>query len=76
MKYVVIFEWGTSNWSAYSPDVPGCIATGKDREETAHNFRAALISHFEVMREFGETIPQPTCEAGYIEVPQAVAAGH
>ena len=40
-EYTVIYERGPNNWSAYSPDVPGCAATGKTREEVERNFRDA-----------------------------------
>ena len=59
-KYLVIYEPGEHNWSAFSPDVPGCVATGKSREETERNFREALTLHLELLAEDGDDIPQPT----------------
>ncbi len=64
----MIYECGPHNWSAYSPDVPRCIATGKTREEVERNMRAAVEFHVEGLRRHGDPIPEPTCEAGYLSV--------
>ena len=70
-EYLVIYEPGERNWSAFSPDVPGCVATGKDREETERNFREALTLHLELLAEGGDDIPQPSgIVAGYVAVPE------
>lgn len=67
-EYAVIYESGTSNWSAYSPDVPGCIATGKTKEDVVRQFREALQFHIEGLRLHGDPIPEPTCEVGMVAV--------
>jgi predicted RNase H-like HicB family nuclease len=59
-EYVVVFERGENNWSAYSPDVPGCAAAGETREETAQLFTEALALHIEGLREDGLPIPEAT----------------
>ena len=59
MKILVIIEKGENNYSAYSPDVSGCVATGKSVEETLETMKAALEFHFEGMLEDGEQIPLP-----------------
>ncbi len=59
MKFLVIIEKGSKNYSAYSPDVSGCVATGKSVEETLENIREALEFHFEAMAENGEEIHEP-----------------
>lgn len=59
MKYLVIIEKGAENYSAYSPDVEGCAATGKSVEETLENIKDALEFHLEGMLENGETLPHP-----------------
>ena len=59
MKYLVIIEKGAGNYSAYSPDVAGCAATGKSVEETLENMKDALGFHLEGMLENGETLPCP-----------------
>ena len=67
-EYSVIYERTTNNWSAYSPDVPGCMATGKTREEVEQNFRETLEFHIEGLRNTGLPIPEPTSEVGRISV--------
>ena len=54
--------------SAYSPDVPGCVAAGDTLDETRCNFQDALAAHFEAMREVGEPIPDPRSAVDYVEV--------
>lgn len=66
-RYVVVFEKAASNWAAYSPDVPGCVATGATKEETAESMREALAFHLEGLREKG--LPIPDGSAGdHVEV--------
>jgi predicted RNase H-like HicB family nuclease len=67
-QYTVIFEPGPSNWSAYVPDLPGCIATGATREEIEHVIQEAIQFHLEGLQLHGEHIPEPTSEAGTISV--------
>lgn len=58
-RYLVIIEKGVRNYSGFSPDVPGCIATGKTVEETIDSIRDALGFHIEGMIANGEAIPTP-----------------
>jgi predicted RNase H-like HicB family nuclease len=67
-EYTVIYEAGPHNWSAYVPDVPGCVTTGKTREEAERNMREALVGHLALMQESGEPIPEPATDAGKIRV--------
>ena len=67
-EYVVIIQWAGTNWSAYSPDVDGCIDTGKTREECERNCAEALEFHFEGLREDGLPIPEPTTYATHLKV--------
>ena len=67
-RYPVIIEQTGTGFSAYSPDVPGCVAAGDTPEETRSNFQDALAEHFEAMREVGETIPEPHSSVDYVEV--------
>lgn len=69
MKYAVLFEHSESNWSAYVPDLPGCIATGKTKSETERLIREAIEFHIEGMRLDGEPVPAPTTEVEYISIP-------
>ena len=66
MKYAVIIEAGERNYSAYVPDLPGCIATGKTVEEVKRLIREGIALHLEGLREDG-LIPEPTTLAEYVE---------
>lgn len=59
MKYWVVYEQAPRNWSAYVPDLPGCVAAAKTKAETRKLIREALQMHIELMRESGETVPEP-----------------
>ncbi len=67
-EYTVIYEWGKRNWSAYVPDLPGCMATGKTRKGVERRIRDAIEFHLEGMRARGERLPEPTIEAGTVTV--------
>ncbi len=68
MKYAVVFEKTATGYSAYVPDLPGCITTGPTREETERLIRQAIEFHVEGMRSHGEAIPQPTTITEYVDV--------
>jgi predicted RNase H-like HicB family nuclease len=63
----MIIEPGDRKYSAYLPDLPGCIATGKTIEEVRQRMREAIELHLEGMRADGLPIPQPTSLADYVE---------
>ena len=67
-RYSVIIESTSTGFSAYSPDVLGCVAVGNSEGETRQNFQDALIAHFQAMREVGEPIPDPHTLVDYVEV--------
>jgi len=67
MRYAMIIETGQQNYSAYLPDLPGCVATGKTVEEVRERMREAIELHIAGMREDGLPIPEPTSLADYIE---------
>jgi predicted RNase H-like HicB family nuclease len=67
-RYLVIIEQTSTGLSAYSPDLPGCVATGATREEVEKEMREAIKFHLEGLRLEGETIPAPRSEATYCEV--------
>jgi predicted RNase H-like HicB family nuclease len=69
-SYTVLYERGERNWSAYVPDPPGCVATGKTREETEHRIREAIAFHIEGLKLDGSPVPEPTVEAGCVEAPE------
>ena len=66
-RVLVVFEQGEKNYSVYAPDLPGCIATGRTKEEAQENMREALVMHIQGMIEDGEPIPTPSI-AEYLEV--------
>lgn len=68
MKYAVVIEKATSNYSAYVPDLPGCVATGTTVEEAEHEIRAAIEFHLEGLRREGYEIPVPSSSVEYVEV--------
>jgi predicted RNase H-like HicB family nuclease len=68
MRYAIVIEAGPGNFSAYVPDLPGCITTGKTIEEVKRNMAAAIALHLEGMREDGDAIPEATTLCDYIEV--------
>jgi len=69
MRYAIVIENAGSNYSAYVPDLPGCIATGATIEEVEHEIRAAIEFHIEGMREDGTPIPPPSSSVQYVDVP-------
>lgn len=67
-RYAIIIEQGGWNYSAYAPDLPGCVATGRTLDDVVANMRGAIEQHLEVMRELGIPIPEPTTSAQLVEV--------
>jgi predicted RNase H-like HicB family nuclease len=68
MRYAIVIEKATSNYSAYVPDLPGCVATGKTVEETEQQIREAIEFHMEGLREDGLPVPSPQSQVEYVEV--------
>ena len=71
MKYLLVLEPGERNWSAYFPDVPGCVATGRSREQTIQRAREALQLHLAGLREDGLELPEPMTTAVEVEAASA-----
>jgi predicted RNase H-like HicB family nuclease len=67
-KYLVVYEKARDNYSAYSPDIPGCIATGKTRKETGKNIKEAINLHIDGLKEDGLPLPEPVAFIDYVEV--------
>jgi predicted RNase H-like HicB family nuclease len=65
-SYLVVIERGARNFSAYVPDLPGCVATGGTREETVERMREAIALHLEGLRADGEQIPEPVTSAALV----------
>jgi predicted RNase H-like HicB family nuclease len=69
MKYLVIIEETKTGYSAFSPDLPGCIAAGSSREEVEQNMKEAIAFHLEGMSQEGLEVPQSHSFSTYLEVP-------
>ncbi len=67
-SYLIILEKTATGFSAYSPDIPGCIATGATREETEREMHDAIEFHLEGLKRLGNPIPEPSSTAVYCEV--------
>ena len=73
MRYAVVIEKGERNYSAYVPDLPGCVSVGGTLDEVKHQIREAIEFHLDGMREDGLPIPEPASWAEYVEVPGQAA---
>lgn len=67
-RFLIVIENAGENYSAYSPDLPGCVATGATRDETERTMYEAIQMHIEGLREDGLPIPQSTTFAEYVVV--------
>lgn len=68
MRYAVVIEKAQNNYSAYVPDLPGCVATGATIEDVEGQIREAIEFHLDGLREDGAQIPQPSSRVEYVEV--------
>jgi predicted RNase H-like HicB family nuclease len=68
MRYAIVIEKAKSNFSAYVPDLPGCIATGDSVAEVESRIREAILLHIEGLREDGLTVPSPQSQVDYIDI--------
>ena len=68
MKYLIIIEKSETGYSAYSPDLPGCVSTGSSTDETENNMREAIEFHIDGLKEEGYEIPKPTSRSSYVEI--------
>ncbi len=68
-KYLIVIEPTPTAFSAYSPDLPGCVSTGRTREEVEQNMRDAIAFHLDGLREEGEPVPEPQTYSAYVELP-------
>jgi predicted RNase H-like HicB family nuclease len=68
MRYAIVIEKAEGNYSAYVPDLPGCVATGATVSEVESQIREAIAFHVEGLREDGVSIPAPSSQVEYIDV--------
>lgn len=67
MRYAVVIEKAASNYSAYVPDLPGCVATGSTPEEVEREIREAITFHLNGLREDGLPVPEPNTTLAYVD---------
>ena len=67
MRYAVVIEKASGNYSAYVPDLPGCVATGESVQDVEREIRDAVRFHIDGLREDGLPVPEPTSIADYVE---------
>ena len=68
LQYLMIIEKGKNNYSAYLPDLPGCVATGKTVVEVKENLTIALKMHLDGLKEDGEAIPEPLAQYDFVAI--------
>lgn len=68
MRYLIILEKTKTGFSAFSPDLPGCVATGSTRKQAEKNMKDAIAFHLEGMHQEGLEVPQPRSFSTYLEV--------
>ncbi|MDQ3964690.1 MAG: type II toxin-antitoxin system HicB family antitoxin [Actinomycetota bacterium] len=67
-EYLVVIENSEGSYSAYSPDLPGCVAAGETIEEVRSLMREAIQMHIESLREHGEPVPPASSSADYVAI--------
>ena len=68
MRYAVVIEKGGNGYGAYVPDLPGCIAAAKSRDEVVKLIHDAVAFHIEGLKEDGEPVPEPASTVEFVEV--------
>lgn len=71
MNYLIVIEKTGTGYSAYSPDLPGCVSTGGTRAEVERNMQEAMEFHVDGMREEGYAVPEPAAASAYVSVARA-----
>lgn len=68
MKYAIVVEKTDNGYSAYVPDLPGCVAAADTQEEVGLLIREAVTHHVAMLREYGDPVPEPQATTGLVEV--------
>jgi len=68
-RYLIVIEETSTGYSAYSPDLPGCVSTGESRTQVEANMREAIQFHLDGLREEADEVPEPHSYSTYVEVP-------
>jgi predicted RNase H-like HicB family nuclease len=69
MMYLIVIEQTDTGYSAYVPDIPGCVATGSTRDEVEREMKGTIAFHFDGLKAEGMAIPQPSSSSSYVETP-------
>jgi len=69
MQYLIVIEKTETGYSAYSPDINGCVATGDTRKEVEKSIRESIEFHLEGLRKEGYKVPSPSSYSTYVDVP-------
>jgi predicted RNase H-like HicB family nuclease len=67
-RYLIVIETTASGFSAYSPDLPGCVSTGATMDEVCKNMQEAIRFHIDGLRLEGQPVPSPMSSASYVDV--------
>ncbi|MEP6988043.1 MAG: type II toxin-antitoxin system HicB family antitoxin [Chloroflexota bacterium] len=67
-RYAIIIEGEPGHYSAYVPDLPGCVTAGKTMDDITHDMAEAIQMHIDGMKEDGQSIPEPTTQVDYVEI--------
>lgn len=67
-RYLIVIEETATGYSGYSPDLPGCVASGETRSEVEHEMQEAIAFHVAGLRESGYPVPKPSSQAAYCEI--------
>jgi predicted RNase H-like HicB family nuclease len=68
MRYAIVIEQASGNYSAYVPDLPGCVATGATVQEVEAQIREAIVFHLDGLREDGAPLPPPLSQVDYVDI--------
>jgi predicted RNase H-like HicB family nuclease len=68
-RFLIVIEQTNGGYSTYSPDLPGCVSTGKTRTEVEKNMREAIEFHIDGLRKEGFPVPEPQASSSYVELP-------
>ncbi len=73
LRYAIVIEKAEQNYSAYVPDLPGCIATGETVAEVEASLHEAIAAHLEGLREDEQPVPQPSSIVSYVDIKSTMA---
>ena len=68
-RFLIVIEKANGNYSAYAPDLPGCVATGRTPDAVKRRMDAAIAMHVAGLQEDGLPVPEPTTQADYVTLP-------